>query len=288
MRPTSRPLLRRPALATAAVAVATTVALVGTAGTASAYVVRPGDTLSGIASAHGVPSASLVEANDLDDPDLIIVGATLVIPGSRAGVTHVVQPGETLGGIAAAHGVSVADLAAANGITNPDLIRAGTTLAVQGGGSAPTATVAAPSGPASSPPTSGSVARGDVRALISEAAQRHGWRPAVPLGLAMQESGWNNSVVSSAGAVGIMQVLPATAEWVELFLLGRELDLHDPADNVAAGMAYLDHLYARFDADIEHTLAAYFEGPERVAARGPSESGRRYAANVLALAERYR
>jgi soluble lytic murein transglycosylase len=103
----------------------------------------------------------------------------------------------------------------------------------------------------------------------------------------MQESGWNNSVVSSAGARGIMQVMPATGEWVGQYLLNRSLDLGDPADNVAAGMAYLDYLYGRFDGDIERTLASYYEGPRRVEENGVSEGGRRYAANVLALAERY-
>lgn len=250
------------------------------------YRVQGGDTLSAIAARHGVSAASLVDANGLDDPDRIVAGTVLVIPGGEGPAGgHVVQPGETLSAIAARYGVSTSALAEANGITNPNLIRAGQHLRVAGGSS----NAAQPSTTSSSSTTSASSSsRDDVRRLITQEAQRHGWRPAVPLGLAMQESGWNNSVVSSAGARGIMQVMPATGEWVGRFLLGRSLDLADPADNVAAGMAYLDHLYSRFDGDIERTLAAYFEGPERVVRNGPSESGRRYAANVLALADRYR
>ena len=249
---------------------------------AHAYVVAQGDTLSGIASRHGVSTRAVAEANRIADPDLVVAGTTLVIPDASGGttsVTHVVQPGETLSHIAAQYGVSVSALAAANGIADPNRIRSGVTLAVAGGGGgAATSTSTAPVNASS----------GSVRQLISDAAVRHGWRPAVPLGLAMQESGWNNTVTSSAGARGIMQVMPATGEWVGTYLLDRPLDLSDPYDNVAAGMAYLDYLYGRFRGDIERTLAAYYEGPRRVEENGISEGGQRYAANVLALAERYR
>ncbi len=253
---------------------------------ASAYVISSGDTLSGIAARHRVSTRALMDANGIDDPDHIVQGATLVIPtasGGTTSVSHVVQPGETLSSIAARYGVSTTALAQANGITDPDRIRSGSRLAVGAGGSSSGATSSGSSSSSSSS-TSGS----SVQSLISAAARRHGWRPAIPLGLAMQESGWNNSVVSSAGARGIMQVMPTTGEWVGRYLLKRSLDLGDPADNVAAGMAYLDYLYTRFDRDIERTLAAYYEGPRRVQENGPSAGGRRYAANVLALADRYR
>ena len=253
------------------------------------YEVRPGDTLLGIALHHGVGVADLAQANGVDDPDRIAAGTVLVIPGAGA-TTYVVQPGDTLGGIAARHGVSVSALAQANGISNPDLIRVGQPLAVDGS-SAPAASSgsSSSSGATGSSGSSGSSERPsdrEVRALITATAQRYGWRPAVPLGLAMQESGWNNTVVSSAGAVGIMQVLPATAEWAATYLVGRTLDLHDPADNVEAGMAYLDYLYGRFDGDVALALAAYYQGPRHVDENGPSEGARRYVANVLALAER--
>lgn len=268
--------------------------LAAPAGARLDYEIRPGDTLGAIALQHGVTSQALAQANGLDDPNRIVAGAVLVIPGAEP-TTYVVQPGDTLGGIAARFGVTARALAEANGITDPDLIRAGQTLSVEGGagdgGAAPA------SGSTSSGSTSsGSAGQGsnqrpsdeEVRALITRTAQAYGWRPAVPLGLSMQESGWNNTVVSSVGAMGLMQVLPATAEWAGTYLVGRTLDLRDPADNVEAGMAYLDYLYGRFDRDIELALAAYYEGPRRVEDNGgPSDGARRYVANVLALAERY-
>lgn len=265
-------------------------------GTASAYVVRRGDTLSTIASRSGVSTRSLVSANRIADPHHIVAGDVLVIPDGSGGTTsvhHIVTVGETLSHIAEQYGVSVGALARANGITDPDQIRSGTRLSLSAGSSSSSTSVGSSSSGSSPTQTAGSgdasTGRGEVRQLISSAAQRHGWRPAIPLGLAMQESGWNNAVVSSAGARGIMQVLPSTGEWVGARLLdGRTLDLQDPADNIAAGMAYLDYLYNRFDQDVEKALAAYYEGPARVAANGISTGGRRYAANVMALAERYR
>ncbi|MEO2108351.1 MAG: LysM peptidoglycan-binding domain-containing protein, partial [Actinomycetota bacterium] len=194
------------------------------------YRVQGGDTLSAIAARHGVSATSLVDANGLDDPDRIVAGTVLVIPGGEGPAGgHVVQPGETLSAIAARYGVSTSALAEANGITNPNLIRAGQHLRVAAGSSS-----AAQPATSSAAASTTSSSRDDVRRLITQEAQRHGWRPAVPLGLAMQESGWNNSVVSSPGARCIMQVMPATGEWVGRFLLGRSLVLSVPADNVAA------------------------------------------------------
>ena len=100
------------------------------------YRVQGGDTLSAIAARHGVSATSLVDANGLDDPDRIVAGTVLVIPGGEGPAGgHVVQPGETLSAIAARYGVSTSALAEANGITNPNLIRAGQHLRVAGGSS---------------------------------------------------------------------------------------------------------------------------------------------------------
>lgn len=272
---------RRSAVRTAAGAALVAALLVPTPALAH-YTVGAGDTASSIAARHGVTTDALVAANDIANPDLIIAGTQLVIPGQDAAVTHVVRPGETLGGIAARYGISVRALAAANGIPDPDRIYSGIPLAVRGPGDGPQQP--APTGAGGSP-----TGRAAVRQLITDTASSNGWRPAVPLGLAMQESGWNNAVVSSAGAIGLFQVLPATGEWVGTYLLNRTVDLTDPADNVAAGMAYLDYLYDRFDGNVEWALAAYFEGPGRTErAGGPSTPGaQRYVDNVLALAERY-
>ena len=97
-------------------------------------VVEPGDTLSEIAAAHGVPMAELLVANGIDNPRLIRIGQVLTVRSRLAATTEtvVVEPGDTLSEIAAEHGVSVGRLMAFNGIDNPGLIRVGQRLAIEG------------------------------------------------------------------------------------------------------------------------------------------------------------
>lgn len=105
---------------------------------AGTHVVRSGETLGTIAQRKGTTVRALVAANGIANPNLIMAGATLTIPGgggtaptSSAG-THTVRAGDTLGSIAARHGTTVSALASANGITNPNLIVVGRSLRIQG------------------------------------------------------------------------------------------------------------------------------------------------------------
>lgn len=85
-----------------------------------------------------------------------------------------------------------------------------------------------------------------------------------------------------------MQVIPATGQFVSDQLLGRQLDLDDPVDNVTAGVVYLQHLWELTGGDVERTLAGYYQGLgslERVGLYADTEV---YIANVLALRERHR
>lgn len=109
---------------------------------AATYTVRPGDTLGGIARRLGVPVVALARANHLPDPDHIVAGNQLVIPGATPGAvpavakrpvpTHVVARGETLSSIAAKQGVSVRSIAQANHLANVSRIRIGQVLVVPG------------------------------------------------------------------------------------------------------------------------------------------------------------
>lgn len=95
------------------------------------HIVVPGETLSAIAKDYNTTLLELIEANELDNPDLIVVGEVLRIPGQN--VIHKVQPGDTLSTIAAKYGTTVAALAAANGIVDVDRIFAGSELTISGG-----------------------------------------------------------------------------------------------------------------------------------------------------------
>ncbi len=101
--------------------------LAGLAGSAS-YVVQPGDTLGAIAGRLGTSVGQLAELNGLHDPDRIFPGqvletgpATTPTP-PNGGTSHLVKQGETLSGIAAAHGVDAGTLVMANGIVNGKVI----------------------------------------------------------------------------------------------------------------------------------------------------------------------
>jgi N-acetylmuramoyl-L-alanine amidase len=257
----------------------------------ASYTVRPGDTLSGIAAAHGTSVRAIADANGIANINHIVIGRTLTIPGSAAtgaaagaARTHVVARGETLSGIAVRYGVRSSAIAAANNITNPNAIRAGQRLTIPGGASSTqgrTISTAGGGAPA------GAASRAEVGALIERTARQHGWNPAFVKALAWQESGWNQHVVSSAGAVGIMQIMPATGVWISQQLAGRTLNIHDPADNVLAGVLFLDYLWKLTGRDVDMTLAGYYQGLASVRANGMFPSTVQYIANVKALRERF-
>ena len=263
----------------ATVAGAALVALVGTA--AASHVVQPGENLTGIARQYGTTVSAIADANGITDPDRIVAGQRLTIPGTSTSAsadaststTHHVQHGETLSYLARHYGVAQSALVTANSLADPHFIRTGQTLRI-------------PDASATAPFSSDS--RAEVGAIIEEVARQHGWSPAFVKGLAWQESGWDNRVVSPVGAVGIMQVLPETNRLVSSPLAGRTLDLEDPRDNVIAGVLFLDHVYQLADKDPELTLAGYYQGLRSVRQNGMYESTERYIANVLALRERFR
>ncbi len=97
---------------------------------AGTYIVKSGDTLSGIAARFGTTVAALVQANGIADPDRIYAGQVLKLSGGApsGGRRIQIRPGDTLSGIAKQYGTTVAAIAARNGIANPNKINAGAWL----------------------------------------------------------------------------------------------------------------------------------------------------------------
>ena len=120
---------------------------------------------------------------------------------------------------------------------------------------------------------------------ISDASLRYEVAPETILAVIRIESGFDVNATSEAGAVGLMQLLPSTAEEVARELrmrwTGEESQLRDPSVNIRLGTHYLTKLLNRFD-DLSQALAAYNEGPERVADRAPGTSD--YARRVMQYA----
>ena len=119
---------------------------------------------------------------------------------------------------------------------------------------------------------------------------RHFWRHCVEredvaLALAWQESGHQPNLTSSAGAWGVMQVLPVTWAYAETVLIGRPVP-HTTDGGIRVGVAYLNHLIDAFDGNERLALAAYLQGERSVREQGVLPSTEPYVANILALAER--
>ncbi|MEO1558042.1 MAG: lytic transglycosylase domain-containing protein, partial [Pseudomonadota bacterium] len=103
--------------------------------------------------------------------------------------------------------------------------------------------------------------------------------PALVLAVMAVESGGDASAVSRAGAQGLMQLMPATAEEFGV------VDAFAPDQNIKGGVAYLDWLMARFDGDPVLVLAGYNAGPGAVRDHGgvpPYAETRDYVPKVLA------
>lgn len=237
------------------------------------YRVRPGDTLGSIASRNGLGMRALAAANDISNPNLIVVGQRLVIPGggastgaSSGGASYRVRPGDTMGAIAARHGTSVAALAALNGIRDPSLISVGRLLAVPAGQ------------PSAAAPTS-SV---EVSSLLARHSARYGVDPALARAIAWQESRWTQSAVSSVGALGVMQLMPATAHWLGADVIGRRLDPKRLDDNIEGGVAYLAWL-TRHAGSTRTAIGAYYQGLASLRQRGPYDDTKDYVASVLSF-----
>jgi LysM repeat protein len=272
---------------------------------AAVHVVQAGENLTWIARRYGVSVDAIVVANGIANPSRIYRGQQLTIPGSTpapvpeappppaevapapavpvvaATQVHVVARGETLIGIARRYGISVDAIVAANGITNPGRIYGGQQLTIPGSSAVPAPAASTPDAPGASQALMAQ--RDAVRQLIVEESASIGVPAAFALAVAWQESGWQQSVVSHAGAVGIMQLMPATAVWIGEAMLGAPVDMYDARQNVRAGVRLLAYYLGRYGGSHELALAAYYQGQRALDLHGIYPVSRPYIASVLAL-----
>ena len=295
-------------------------ALPATASAAVPHTVTPGETLWQLAAMNNMTTRSFAAANGLPADANIIAGTTINIPSvpeaagalrtllgapvatpAPASVSapvsgaapeplggYTVRPGDTLSGLAAGARVPVAQFAQMNGLDPHKPLLSGTVVKLPTGAPAPArASLPAPATrrvPVASPaPTGAHVSAGDIAAV----AARNGVPSSLASAIAWQESGFNNNMVSSANARGVMQVMPGTWDWVQQNLAARRLNPNSAIDNVGAGVLYLGDLLKQAGGDPAVATAGYYQGLSSVRRIGMLPETRRYVANVMALRSRF-
>jgi soluble lytic murein transglycosylase-like protein len=181
---------------------------------------------------------------------------------------HVVQRGQSFFSIAARYRVSPWELARENGVPLTDHIVPGQRFVLPSWASARAA-----GGPAS---------REAVRAALDYWARRNGVDPRLVRALAWMESGFQQDVVSSVGAVGVMQLLPETWEFVDTVLLGFRTP-RTYRGNVRAGVRYLRWQLDEFGGNTRLALAGWYQGARAVRERGVYGETKEFVRIVLAL-----
>jgi LysM repeat protein len=270
------------------------------------HTVKAGENLSGIARTYSVSVRALASANDIDDIDRIRVGATLRIPGTGSSasgssegstvpqrtldqiptvpvpalltLSHTIRPGDSVGSVARTYGVTTRTLIDANDLANPNRIIVGDTLLIPG---APGDEVRLPSFVVAS--------RRPWATTFGAAAREFDVPVELVMAVGYMESGWQNTVVSSVGALGMMQLTPDTIDFVSLELLGRStpLDPADPVQNIRMGARFLRYLLDATDGDVDQALAGYNQGLLSVRQRGLYDETELFVTGVLALRDRF-
>jgi hypothetical protein len=265
------------------------------------HVVQPGETLTSVAAVDGLSISAIAAANGISDQSQLIAGQTLMIPprstvtagAGTASTTQTTNQTQTTSD----HDVQFNTDPDADGDT--DLIQTSTTqpdtqastsevtktAITQSTTGAPTERVAAYSSSAPSPqPTPERVTAGE----IAYVANANGVPAALAEAIAWQESGWNNDEVSGVGAVGVMQIVPGTWDWIDRYLTpSHPLGTTSAAENIRAGVLLLHQLLAVSGGDESLAVAGYFQGIASVKAHGMYASTRQYVANVVALTQRF-
>jgi peptidoglycan hydrolase-like protein with peptidoglycan-binding domain len=185
--------------------------------------------------------------------------------------SYAVKPGDSLTAIATRFRTTVSKLAQLNKLNPARPLLIGTKLRFLAAAAAPTALSA-----------TNAVT---VRDSLDTWAAHYGIDPKLARALAWMESGYNNSVVSSVGAQGVMQLLPTTWSYVETVLIGHAVQ-HGADGNVEVGMAYLRHLLDAFGGNEQLALAGWYQGERSVKAQGTLQVSKVFVADVLALRQR--
>jgi soluble lytic murein transglycosylase-like protein len=288
------------------------------------HLVRPGETLWSIAAANNLTTRTVAAYNGLTVDAHVIAGRTIMVPTVVQGAAvlsgaagtgapaqtspasapppqgaYIVRRGDTLSGIAARSGVSTSQVAWMNGLSPSRPLLAGSPLKLPTG--SPLANREAVTAQAVQTPVGGVAARPQVvpsaapyptatrttSSQIGQIAAANGVPASLASAVGWQESGFNNGMVSSANARGVMQVMPGTWQWIQQHLSSSPLDPASTSDNVKAGVLYLRQLLNDSGGNPQMAVAGYYQGLDSVRRQGMLPSTQKYVANVLALRSRF-
>ena len=296
------------------------------------YTVKSGDTLSAIASRHGVGLSEIFSWNGLNMRSVIYPGQKIKVNSAAAAPaaapaptlqpasapaapapaalapaaptgSYTVKAGDTLSAIASKHGVKLSDVLSANRLSLSSVIYPGNKLVIPGAAVQPAAAQPAasvtplvpssflgftyPAAVVSSANENKALlnaspvpSRDQMRTIVADTARSMGVEPALALAFAYQESGFNQRAVSPANAIGTMQVIPSSGQWAS-DLVGRKLNLLDPYDNATAGVAIIRQLIAT-SKDRDTAIAGYYQGQYSVSKYGMYDDTKEYVAAIKA------
>lgn len=287
----------------------------------STYTVKPGDTLGAIAARHGLSLGTVLSANGLSVNSIIHPGQKIKLggapkvsaqvtppakkpaPAQPSGGQYTIKPGDTLGAIAARHGVSLNALLSANKLGATTIIHPGKKLIIPGKSTVkeapkdlvpstflhytyPDAVVSEANKNKHTLNGLPAPSQAEMRAIVADTARKMGVDPSLALAFSYQESGFNQRAVSPANAIGAMQVIPMSGQWASE-LVGRKLNLLDPYDNATAGVAIIRALI-RSSPSLDIAIASYYQGQYSVQTHGMFADTKNYVAAIKAHQKNFR
>ncbi|HEY8763495.1 MAG TPA: lytic transglycosylase domain-containing protein, partial [Solirubrobacteraceae bacterium] len=123
---------------------------------------------------------------------------------------------------------------------------------------------------------------------IGQIASANGVSPSLAAAIGWQESGFNNDLVSSADARGVMQILPGTWDWINRTLTaGTPLAPASASDNVRGGVLLLHSLLSATGGDPAMAAAGYYQGLPSVQQHGLYSDTQNYVNSVMALRQQF-
>ena len=275
------------------------------------YTVKAGDTLSAMAGRTGVSLQTLFSLYNLGWNSIIYPGQAIKTSANQAPTpaapapapqpaapaaapapaapapapaaqTYTVKSGDSLWAISSRSGVSLGTLYSLNNLSASSIIHPGQVIKLGG-----TAAPAAPAAPApAAPSTSGIESVAQIKSMIVATAQSMGVDPALALAFGEQQSSFRQNVTSSAGAIGVMQVIPSSGTWASEILGGRQLNLRNTQDNITAGVTIIRQL-VKTSPSMDIAIASYYQGQYSVMSRGMYDDTKVYVNQVKARVAKF-